>query len=202
MLQSGLSRVPDSQRTLWRPGVFWQPVGSVDDEIVVMREPPDSTAGSTVAAFVVRRQLAAAWWSRMDGGADHTDKHLVESAAEACSIPRSTAQELFDRFAGVLVDRGLVERGATAHAQAAPHTREYAFPSAADEALLEPLDLGAMVDKDLVALGTFVGGTSNVSTLNPCTGQSGGIQNAQTSGTCIPGPNFGFFNFGWYGRPC
>jgi len=195
--------------TLWASNVFWQPVGALDDEVVVIREQGDAgEETSGMEAFLVKGELAAAWWSRMDGAEEHSDEALVTEACAALGGNPDAVRAAFGLFVDHLRGSGLVgNEGELCTRTMTPGQREYPFPASAcdlssPQGWLSPMELGSLVSRDLVALGTFVGGTNNVSTLNPCTGQSGGIQNEQTSGACIPGTGFGYFNLGWYGRRC
>lgn len=65
------------------------------------------------------------------------------------------------------------------------------------------MDLEPITSRDLVALGSFFGGTTNTSGGQACAGM-GGLNNVGGSDYCHapPGQGYGWFDGGWTGRPC
>lgn len=206
---SGQRHTRDTAMTCRAPGVFWRRVGTGGDEAVVVREnTADGSPGEDVAMFVVRGQLGVAWWSRMDGREGHDDESLVAEAGAAMGLSYDAARTLFGRFRDELVSRELVCVDAHAESMCASSADTPCdYPESAGDmdipaAACEALEPESVASGDLVALGTFVGGTANTSDMWACSSQNGGIDNSQSSGDCRPGAGYGWFNFGYVGRPC
>ena len=204
----------DSPRHGWypvrTPAAFWARVGAADDEVVVMLEDAsaDNAPGGEARAFLVRGTLAVAWWSRMDGARGHDVRSLIVRAAEACGLSEGDCGLLFDRFCAQLVESGLVARSDEA-TDVEPGSPEHAVtpypkirPQEAATEFCSPLHLDSFVQQDLVALGTFFGGTDNVSATWPCSGQTGGEGNTVSTTACRPGQGYGLFNGGWTAPAC
>lgn len=185
-----------------------------ESELVVLADGAQDDGGELRGPRVValKGDLAAAWFARMNGAEGNDARSLAEAAAAAADLPLPEAEVALLAFVELLVDRGLVERRerpgpVDAAMAAAPPVGELAFPPRVERPLdplawVEPLDLDALTSKDLVALGTFLGGTSNTGGTWSCSAGQAGIANAQTTGTCRPGTPAGYINLGWVGRPC
>jgi hypothetical protein len=192
------------------PAAFWARVGAANDEVVVMLERPgagNASAGA-VRAFLLRGNLAVAWWSRMDGVTGHDADSLTLGAADACGMLESDCAVLFDQFWARLVDAGLARRSEDAAPAAidSPETEPTPYPKVRPQQPVDefcsPLHLESFVQQDLVALGTFFGGTDNVSGSWPCTSQVGGEGNTVSTTACRPGQGFGLVNAGWIPPVC
>jgi hypothetical protein len=147
-----------------------------------------------------------AWWSRMSGYL--TVDELVQPAAQAAGVDAGQVRDALESLLAVLQSHGLVCLSGERNQQGpdAVEAAEYPFPSEAQlgqiAAACEPLDLDAIVNRDLMALGTYVGGQDNTQGTSPCTVNQGGIDDAQTVTPCRPGTGYGYWNWGWHGVTC
>ena len=200
----------DEHHPRWYPvrsqAAFWARVGATADEVVVMLE--GDTPVSEVRAFLVRGNLAVAWWSRMDGASGHDAGSLIARAADSCGLSESDCAVLFDEFWARLVEARLVcpsEDQAPAEMDSPEHAPT-PFPNLPParpvEEFCSPLHLESFVQQDLVALGTFFGGQSNVSGSWPCRSQVGGEGNTVSTTACRPGQGYGLINAGWVPPVC
>ena len=190
------------------PQAHWSAVGVASDEVVVLRDLGPGDADAAARVHVVRGGLAVAWWARMDGQPGHDELSLVQEVACVIGYSTEVLEALFSRFVAVLTDQGLVVWQDHPVSRDRPRVHSVPpYPSipsdvAAPDTWCIALDLEPLTSRDLVALGSFVGGTGNVSTVNACTSQTGAIGNATSGSWCRPGASYGYFNLGWQGVPC
>jgi hypothetical protein len=176
--------------------VLWNKVGLNGEEALLIKE------DSETRLFTITGQTGVALWSRVASGT--TFKGLVEEMAQVFDLSVQDAVQIVEPFLKRLLELELVtSRSNGPFLKNGLKTATIVeYPIKIDAFAIEPLELEALVDEDLVALGSFQGGQNNIGGNPTCKSGIGGKNNFGGNGPCRKGTGYGFNNAGWSDSPC
>ncbi len=175
--------------------VLWNPVGLDGEESLLIAE------GDETKLFIIYGQIGTAIWSRIDGNRSVED--IKNEMVREIQITETEASSLLQHFLNELEENQLVTTTPPQSPLPPSHCSIVPWPENAIPPSLKPFDMEPFVSSDLVALGSFVGGTNNAATPATCWGGAeGGLNDVGGGFLCGPGSGYGFTNGGWFFTPC
>ena len=180
-----------------KPNVIWNKVGLQAEEALLIAE------NSNTQIFIVSGQTGVVLPSRLQTGRSLDD--LAAEMQKVFDLNKSQVLPLLQPFIQQLESHELVmiiEPDQIAD-DPADLTDLPDWPSVCDAPSLNRLEIDELVDQELVALGSFQGGTRNTSGTWSCWGgQAGGVNDTSGNQPCRPGAGYGFLNGGYASPTC
>lgn len=174
--------------------VLWHPVGTDNDEILLIRE------DAAVEMFILSGKTAVAIWTRLDGSRTVTE--IVDEMVAASDVTKHDASAILSDFTDDLESHGLVAAFSDRHTEPVKESPS-PWPRPIVPPILMPFNPEDMVSSELVALGSFIGGINNARGGNFCPGrEGGGVNDVGADWPCRPGEGYGFVNGGFFDTPC
>jgi hypothetical protein len=175
--------------------VLWNPVGLDGEESLLIKE------GDETLLFIIIGQMGSAIWSRIDGNRSLQD--IEQEMVQKIQIEAIEASTLLEDFLNELAENQLITSTPPQNPLPTPSCPLVPWPEKVITPSLKPFDMEPFVSSDLIALGSFVGGTNNAQSPATCWGGTeGGINDVGGGFLCGPGDSYGFANAGWFFTPC